>query len=224
MKKIIGFLLIFMAIFSQVLSTKAQAEKLTIQQLNEVVEKLGGAEKALELIEEKHDWIEKNGIIYFSLTSDGATGEEWISRLESKGIQLNFWTKKILRSKSFRPINGTIYKIAVLKGEYFSDDGRITNNIRTEAKNKKFITPNIEVVCLIRDKFTDKEIKAMGLTWIVNVMHNPTIYVGVDPRFLGAFRDIGHPWLCSSYGSPKDKWSRDFGFVFVVSQVSGSRF
>src|SRR3989344_4861228 len=35
-----------------------------------------------------HSWREKDGVIYFSVTSDGTTGEDWITRLESQGLQV----------------------------------------------------------------------------------------------------------------------------------------
>ncbi len=171
--------------------------------------------------EPARNWREENGVIYFSVTSDGTTGEQWITRLESKIFRVSAYAKSILRSKSFKPTSGVTTEIAVLKGEIFSGNDRIIKNIRREAKNRKFITPNAEVACLIREKFSDKELKAMGLYWIV-AMHEPIKDSSGDPMLLSAYYNMGGSWLSSGYGSPDGRWSLSSGFAFVVSQVSGS--
>lgn len=58
-----------------------------------VFNKLGGVEGARrflkgELIvnEAPHFWREEDGVFYFSVTSDGTTGPEWIERFKSKGV------------------------------------------------------------------------------------------------------------------------------------------
>lgn len=198
---------------------------LNLGQIEAVVNKLGGMDgvnKFLrgELIvsELTRSWREENGVIYFSVTSDGTTGEEWIVRLESKGFRVGDYVKRVLRSKDFKPTNGIIYEIAVLKSELFSDSNRITKTIRKEAKNRKLSTPNAEVACLIREKFTDKELKAMGLYWIV-AMHKPIKDSGGGPGLLGVPRESGGSWLGAAYGGPGGEWRRDRGFAFVVSQV-----
>jgi hypothetical protein len=199
---------------------------LNLGQIEAVVNKLGGMDgmnKFLrgELIvsEPTRSWREEKGVIYFSVTSDGTTGEEWIARLESKGFLVGDYAKSVLRSKSFKPTTGITYEIAVLKGEFFSDSDRITKTIRKEAKNRKFSTPSAEVACLIREKFSDKELEAMRLYWIV-AMHEPIKDSDGDPLLLCALRNDYGSWFCTDYGGPGRKWRRSSGFAFVVSQVS----
>jgi hypothetical protein len=199
---------------------------LNLGQIEAVVNKLGGMDgmnKFLrgELIvsEPTRSWREEKGVIYFSVTSDGTTGEEWIARLESKGFLVGDYAKSVLRSKSFKPTTGITYEIAVLKGEFFSDSDRITKTIRKEAKNRKFSTPSAEVACLIREKFSDKELEAMRLYWIV-AMHEPIKDSDGDPTLLGACRIAFGSWFCTYYDYPASLWFRSFGFAFVVSQVS----
>jgi hypothetical protein len=199
---------------------------LNLGQIEAVVNKLGGMDgmnKFLrgELIvsEPTRSWREEKGVIYFSVTSDGTTGEEWIARLESKGFLVGDYAKSVLRSKSFKPTTGITYEIAVLKGEFFSDSDRITKTIRKEAKNRKFSTPSAEVACLIREKFSDKELEAMRLYWIV-AMHEPIKDSDGDPLLLFALRDDYVSWFCTGYAYPDDGWNRSGGFAFVVSQVS----
>jgi len=100
-------------------------------------------------------WSEKDGVISFSVTSDGTTGEDWITRLESKGFRVGDYTKQMLRSSSFKPTSGVKTQIAVLKGELFADSDRTTEKIRAEADKRKLSKSNAELACLIREKFTD---------------------------------------------------------------------
>ena len=166
----------------------------------------------------KAKYREVDGVIYFSVTSDGTTGEEWIVRLDAKGRRVNGFAKGLLRSNYFNPAKPTTYEVAVLKGGLFSDKDRITSTIRKDAKNRQFSIPNAEIACLIREKFSEKELKAMGLYWIV-VMHEPIKDVADDFSLLSASRDDGGFWLSTSYGNPGSKWFCGNGFAFVVSQV-----
>jgi hypothetical protein len=164
-------------------------------------------------------WREQDGIIYFSVTSDGTTGEEWITRLEGKGFRISDYAKSILRSDDFKPTNGITTEIAVLKGMLFTDSERITKSIRAEADKRKLVKPNAEVACLIREMFTDKEIEAMGLWWII-AMHEPINDSDGGPDLLDALRRDDGRWLSADCGEPDGKWYQDSGFAFAVAQVS----
>ena len=191
-----------------------------------VFNKLGGVEGArrflcgeLSVSEPTCSWREEDGVIYFSVTSDGTTGEEWITRLESKGLRAGNYAKQVLRSPDFKPTNGMTTEVAVLKGILFEDNDRITKKIRAEADKRKLGKPEPELACLIREKFTDKEIKAMGLMWIV-AMHEPINDSDGGPGLLYADRDDDGRWLYAYGGNPGLRWFRDDGFAFAVSQVS----
>jgi hypothetical protein len=61
-----------------------------------------------------HTWTEKDNVIRFSVTSDGTTGEQWITRLESKGFFISVYAKGVLRSEEFKPaVSPTTYEIAI---------------------------------------------------------------------------------------------------------------
>lgn len=164
-------------------------------------------------------WRKQDGVIYLTVTSDGKTGSEWIAHLEAKGDRVSDYAKQLLCSKDFQPTSGVTYNIAVLKGMLFNDSDRITKKIRAEASERQLTTPNAEVSCLIRDKFTDEEIEAMGLVWIV-AMHELIKDSGGYPTLLSADRNDGGRWLGTSYGNPDRRWGRVDGFAFVASQVS----
>ena len=209
------------------MSTEFASAGLTACQLNAIVKKLGGHDMALRFLRDElsvseptRSWREEDGVIYFSVTSDGTTGDDWITRLESKGFRVGDYAKQVLHSPDFKPLVGlTTQKVAVLKGTLFDDDGRITKKIRAEADKRKLTKPNAELACFIREKFTDKEIEAMGLLYIV-AMHEPINDSGGDPSLLGADRSGSGRWLSACCGKPGGRWSRGYGFAFAVSQVS----
>jgi len=198
----------------------------TVDRIQAVWNILGGEEGVDRLIrgeittsEPERPWREQDGVIYFSVTSDGTTGEEWINRLESKGFCLGGYTKQLLHSDDFKPTDGVTYEIAVLKGMLFEDSNRVTKKVRSEAKGRGFITPNAEIACLIREKFSDEEIEALGL-WLIVTMHEPIKDSLGDPPLLSARRRGGGGWFGVFYDNPDYRWRREHGFAFVVSQVS----
>ncbi len=209
------------------MSTEFASAGLTAGQLNAIVKKLGGHEKALAFLrgelsvsEPARSWREEDGVIYFSVTSDGTTGEDWLRRLKDNGFRVGSGALRVLRSPDFKPTNGVTTKVAVLNGNTLvEDDFRFICRIRAEANKRKLIVPNAEVACLIRLKFRDKEIEAMGLRHIVVVHERINDSEGV-PALLCAHRAGAGCWLDASYDGPDGAWCRDIGFAFAVSQVS----
>ena len=106
--------------------------------------------------------------------------------------------------------------MAVLPGKLYSDDERITRNIRADAKKRKMTDLPAEVACLIRDMFSDEEIKEMGLDWIIT-MHEPIPDSDGDPGVLGTNRFDGYR-LVAYGGHPGHGWDREYGFAFSVAQ------
>lgn len=207
------------------MSDKFASANLTIGQVNAIVKKLGGHDMALRFLRDElsvskptRSWREEDGVIYFSVTSDGTEGETWITRLESKGFRVGDYAKQVLRSPSFVPTSGVTTEVAVLRGLLFEDQSRITKKIRAEADKCKLSKPNAELACLIREKFTDKEIEAMGL-WYIVAMHEPVSDSDGDPFLLDADRGSGGRWLDACGGRPDRRWDRGDGFAFAVSQA-----
>ena len=206
------------------MSTFASAG-LTADQLNAIVKKLGGHDMALRFLRDQILvseptclWREKDDVIYFSVTSDGTTGRGWITRLKSEGFCLSDYAKQVLRSPDFKPTNGVTTEVAVLKWALFEENDRKMKKIRAEADKRKLSEPNAEVACLIRENFSDDDIEAMGLIWIVT-MHEPIKDSDGDPRLLYADRSGDGRWLDAYYVNPVSRWYRDYGFAFAVSQV-----
>lgn len=201
------------------------AANLTMGQLNAIVKKLGGHEKALAFLrgeitvsEPIRSWREQDGVIYFTVTSNGKTGQEWLDYFKVKKTVVSNWAHDLLQSPNFQPTNGVTTEIAVLKGSLFTNDGRVTKNIRVKANKYGLFKPNAEVACLIRDMFTDEKLKAMGLDWIV-VMHELILDSIGDPDWLCALHsDGGSLGVCDN--NLDRIFDRKVGFAFAVSQVS----
>lgn len=210
------------------MSTEFASADYTAGQLNAMVKllKKQAGEDAPErflrgeiiVAEPVRSWREEDGVIYFSVTSDGTTGPEWIARLEKKGDRVGTYAKQLLCSSDFHPTTGVTYNIAVFKGMLFNDRDRNTKKIRQTAGERRLTTPNAEIACLIRDKFTDAEIEDMGLIWLVT-MHEPIKDSDGGLNLLVANRRGSGRWLDADYGYPGFQWFRGSGFAFV-SQVN----
>jgi len=205
------------------MSTEFASAGLTADQLNAIVKKLGGHDMALRFLRDEilvstpsRSWRKEDGVIYFSVTSDGTTGEDWIKRLDGNDFRVGDYAKQVLRSPDFKPTNGVTTEIAVLKGMLFEDNDRSTKKIRAEADKRKLEKPNAELACLIREKFTDKDIEAMGL-WYIVAMHEPINDSDGDPYLLSADRYDDGRWLSACDYRPDYRWFRGLGFAFAVS-------
>ncbi|MDD5043434.1 MAG: hypothetical protein PHD51_02060 [Patescibacteria group bacterium] len=168
-----------------------------------------------KIVSKEPRWREKDGVIYFSVTSDGTTGEEWIRRLIKKGFRVSNYAEDVLCSSDFKPTKGVTTEIAVLRGRLFNDNERFTKNICAEADRRHLTEPNAEIACLIREMFTDGELEAMGFRWIV-AMHKPIKDSFGIQRLLSVHQHDDGCWLRTCSDSRGDKWGRDDGFAFVV--------
>ncbi|MEK7614826.1 MAG: hypothetical protein AAB431_00385 [Patescibacteria group bacterium] len=165
-------------------------------------------------------WTERDGVISFSVTSNGMSGKAWIAHFEAKGSPVGMFATSVLLSPRFVPTNGVTTEIRVLKGILWqSDRARTSENIREEATRRELVKPNAELACLIRDMFSDAEIAAMGL-WGIVAMHDPIEGSHGNSNLLTAYcrGDYSlHPYD----DRPDRQWDDYFGFAFVVaSQVS----
>jgi hypothetical protein len=169
-------------------------------------------------IPEGKKWVEVDGVVYVKVTSNGRGGEEWITRLESKGFRLSKYAKDVLRSPDFKATNGITYTLAIMRGTLFTDKNRITRKIRAEAEKRGWLTPHAEVGCLLRDLLSDTELEELNLWWVA-AMHEPINDSGGDPSLLCAGRDGGGQWLRAYWGRPDCEWDGSGAFAFLVSQV-----
>ena len=202
------------------------AANLTLGQMNALVKKLGGEDVVRRLLhgeltvcevpEFASRWREEGGVIHLTLTSNGMTGEQWIEHFEDRDFDLSVGAKQVLLRPGFRPSpKGTVFNIAILKGELFGENARDVCNIRVEADRCKFFTPNAEVACLIRESFTDKEIRKMGLAWITT-MHDPLDDHDGNESLLSVLCCLDGNGLRAANGALGHRFGSNEGFAFEV--------
>ncbi len=154
----------------------------------------------------------KDGVIYFSLISEGTSGGDWVSRLKDQGYRLDKLAEERLRSSRFIVTSGRMFQIAILPGSLFSDTDRREEKIWELASRLQLQALSPEAACLIREYISDNDLKVLGLWWL-KVMESPAAEgsktLGIDRCGLGN-------WLTVSYGPrPDGTWGRDGGFAFL---------
>jgi len=161
---------------------------------------------------EVEKWDEENGVIYFEVTSDGTAGPEWIKRLKKQGLSIGILSEEALKSSQFKSTKNCTYQIAVLKAELFRNGRRFSKTILGSARRRKLKRPSAEVACLICEKFSEADLKKMGMDVIV-VFHEPLLDPGI---ILGIeCRD----WLLAYSSALDNGWCARTGFAFVVSKT-----
>lgn len=169
-------------------------------------------------------WFERDGVIFFSVTSNGRTAKEWLLRF---GMGHNLWAQivgeesleaQILLSGLFQATNGVTYDIEVWRHEKFCGGNESFQPILKFGIEHGLcrIVPGIELACLIREKFSDDEIAEMGLESIV-LMHRP---YHQDHRLLLRTTQVSkHAVRKNSLATVKDSALEDkvkWGFAFVT--------
>lgn len=210
-------------------NTEFASSNLTVGQLNAVVKKLGGHEGALQflrgetlVVKRERLWHVKDDIIYFSVTSDGTTGEGWIKRLRDKGFRVTDRAESVLRSPEFKSTSGVTTEVAVMKGHLLGGEHLTTDKIRVTAAERGFVPLCDEVACLIRDAYSDDEIHAMDLFYIVPIYEPIKNFIGISGYVLGASCVGDDSTLNAFFHDPKFLWHGGTGFAFGAPSV-GSR-
>ena len=198
--------------------------EVTLGQIEALINKIGGIEGLKKLLSGESlelkpidGWVEENGIIYFSVTSHGMTGEEWISFFEESHIYLIDYVKEILLSKKFKPTDDTTYRVAIMRGDrFFTDEKRTSLRVYLKGKKLKFSFLPIEVVCLIMAKFNRQQLEAMNL-FRVSVMHKLLRTTNYGFQRLGiSILDWPFHSLISEYPGILGKWEKGTGFAFAA--------
>jgi hypothetical protein len=182
-----------------------------IENPNEAVRLFNSGE--LIAVDAVPDWERRNNLFYFSVTSPGRSGPEWIEYFRNKGTDMNEDAKKIILSADFQSTKGITTGIVVASYENFVDVSSL--GIHQEAICKyRMIGLSIEQACLIRDKMTDRKIQKMGfdrLIFLFGDIDNP------EGKFscLGMNTFLGDNNLFGSILAAKDKWQpTKIGFCF----------
>ncbi len=174
-------------------------------------------QKSIDYISAKKAEKTKSFVEIKTLTSDGRTGEQFLSDLEKAGLSFSGFTKTMMKGKEFNATvtTGTKYRIAVIKGEEFTDEDRNIANIRNEIAKLGGIMPPAELSPLLRLNFSDEEIKALGLSWIIPV-HEPIDDSSGRPELLGLRASKLDNQLNAYYSHGAYGWDIKSGFAFLL--------
>lgn len=214
---------------------KNQTGDLTLQEIQAILEKLGGYSGAIRFLEgetvivnKKNISLQKqDGIIRLPpIWTDGTNGNGWIKRLEERGMDFVLGASGVLVDKNvFTFTSGLKVMPVILTGEIFSDALVTVHKVRWEAKNRGFLSPSIEIVGYIAEWHTAERAKQFNITKLV-VMHEPFGYNGRQNRILYSDHEGSrrHVLAMSCSGATHDVWNNDkIGFVFLeaVAQKGG---
>ena len=118
----------------------------------------------------KKQWREENGFIYFSVTSKGKSGSEWIRIFEKSGIVISATADSLLRSMQFVATSGQVTEVAIFKDLNLiknSDNYTTVSEIKKVLKeNESLICGSIETMCLIAEALSEDDFSKMGLNRI----------------------------------------------------------
>lgn len=182
-------------------------QRMNIDNPVEAIRKINSGEWVLT--QKIRSWFVQDKVVHLKVTSDGATGLEWIIRFKKCGLSLSDWMESLLLSNSFRPTSGITYEAVILKSSMFVGSDHTLSDIIVEADSRNFTALNVEAACLIRENFSDREFDDMGL-WFVMAMYKSGQLLFVRNR-----NNPGKLDLC--YWSPGDKLLPDnSGYVFAV--------
>lgn len=160
------------------------------------------------LSDEGDGWIKENGIVRFSLSSNGRLGSAWIEHFTSTGHEVSSHARRILLSSQFVPTDGISFDIAVVMGLHVPESNRLTPVLLEKGKELKLRPPTPEIICLIRDKFSDQAIDKMTLECIVGLheqIEDQSGFLDTTPGGIG----VGELTL------PEHRWGMAEGFAFI---------
>jgi hypothetical protein len=115
-------------------------------------------------------WTEHEGVVYFTVTSDGTDVDGWIKRLDASGF--NVRAQEALRKHGFVPTHGVNYEIAIMRHSHYFEGDNYYETVRKKAKLLDFRTPTTEIAFLLRAHLSDQDLHNMGFNTVV-VVHDP---------------------------------------------------
>lgn len=129
----------------------------------------------------------------------------------SGGLEAKKATEGLYVSRRTISVGKETYKLVVFKYK----EAMTTEEVLEKAKLLKLKKPPVEISKIIRNKFTDEEIRSMGF-WFIVIMHKSLKdRLGDDVNYTTMSRD-GSETLWLTYTSPDFfLWSEHTGFVFL---------
>ncbi|MFZ2310442.1 MAG: hypothetical protein WAW11_02770 [Patescibacteria group bacterium] len=150
----------------------------------------------------KQGWITNDDVITFPVISDKTSGPQWLKRLKNKGIYVDDIAKEMLLSKAFKPTDEIATIVVIFRVPYAMFGDNASPLPIAEAKGLIEAVNGMELACLIRDKFTNKQLSLMGCSQLVISVGEYYFYVtGGENKLAGL-------------GAFKKRLDSDFSYVF----------
>ena len=198
---------------------------LTLGTIEAVVNKLGGMEGVekflrgeLAVTNPASTIRVENALHYFSVTTDGTSGTEWLRRLKDRGIEVGGLARSLLLSTDFKPTHGQRVEVCLFPTSKLSGGSLVAGDIRKAAEQRLLMTPSAEIACHISEMFDSNALKKTGFRYIV-VMHEP-IACGPDGhQSLLCINCHNHPTIDINNGYLPAKLDSQDGVAYVVSRM-----
>lgn len=195
-----------------------------------IVNKLGGEEQAerflrgdFSVCEPKYyRWHCHNGLVSFFVTSNGMTGPQWSSYFKAKGLEMYEEIHTGFLDRGFQVSLAVTTKVIIIKGSLFQESDRTLRQIRNFAARRGLVPINPEIICLLSDTLSGRDIEAMGLRAIlmVNESEEPLEFNGNSSVIGLQNEDNGISRVCG-YSTTRDSiWKHIYGFAFMESRSS----
>jgi hypothetical protein len=115
---------------------------------------------------------EKNGMYFFSVTSDGTTGKDWGGRITTHMNNYVYNHLKLLNTT-----NGVTSNLVLIKGDFFkkfAKESWIPNEkMQKFALENGFKSPSAEVSGLVYEVLADNDLYKKMKISVVTIMHEP---------------------------------------------------
>ena len=148
----------------------------------------------------------------FSVLSQGVTGREWLSLLESREVCITDNAREILLSKDFKACNDKNYYLFGIIGNSPEKEFPL-KNVKKLAESVKLSNTSPEVACLLIEKYNKEYFLKTGISSIT-VMHEPVKDSDKDPLLLSISFSEAKTILQTTYYNPELDYGRRFIFVF----------
>lgn len=165
-------------------------------------------------------WHEHDGVVYFTVTSAGTDGESWLRVFEEDRVNVvDFARDVLMNTKGFVLTDGVTYPVAILRPSALEGVPRVESTLKAEVKRRGLAIPPAEVACLMRNLFSDEELKSIFRTLnctTITVMHESIEGPeGADIRLQFDFLK-GKIWFTGMYVTESSPCGDNDALLFVL--------
>jgi len=147
----------------------------------------------------------------------GKTLKQYQKELKDGGFIVSKWAEDLLGKIPLAKKKKTLNIVRLTVEELGFSGSATYAEICTRAKEKGYeLCPAEAALALLLAMPDQTEFK-----WFT-VAHEPVIDSDGDPNLLFVNRSDDGRWLDANYDRPDDRWRREYGFAFVVSQASST--